>query len=194
MGKKAGKEEVQVPQTAEIEVENPDRERVSPVWESPRKRRAGLYYDKDREVTSFVPDVIKVQVSLRNDVLGQMLARGQITPVRYQAGRTWQRYAEEAGTPLRSPGDIQEPVDGSRGYRVGVTDKQMVAAKKRTAWRKDLGVKGFMLLDVVLIDKRSLREAANQLYGGVSRSTIFYIGRRFNECLDAIASDVGLTA
>lgn len=169
--------------TAEtIEVVNPLRERVPLL----RKIRGGT------ETAYFEPR-ITAQLALRDDPLGQMLARNQITPMRYQAGRTWQRYAEEAGTPLRSPGDIQEPVDGSRGYRVGVTDKQQRAAKQRVAWRKDLGIKGFMLLDAVLIDKRSLREAANQLYGGVSRSTIFYIGRRFNECLDAIAADAGLT-
>ena len=65
---------------ATMEVGNPFAERVPLL----RNVRGVLSYHEDR---------IRVERALRNDPLGSMHARGQITEVRYRAGREWQRYA-----------------------------------------------------------------------------------------------------
>lgn len=163
-----------------LDVPNPHGERVPQL----RTVRGVLTYHEDR---------VRVERALRDDPLGQMHARRQISDAQYRAGREWQRYAEAAGTPLRSSGDLQEPVDGSPRHRAGVTDAQLRAIRRRELWRDMLGGKGFLLCDAVLEDKASIREASMLLWYEDNPPMVRYVGRRFRECLDALAADLGLT-
>lgn len=161
---------------ATIEVPNPHRELVPQL----RTVRGTLAYHEDR---------IRVERSLRDDPLGQMHARKQITHVQYRAGREWQRYAEMAGTSLRSPGYIEEPVDGSPHHRDGVTEAQKRATKQRAVWRDMLGGKPYCLLEAVLIDKSPLKTAGMLLYPD---SAFRYVGWQFRVSLDQVGRDLGL--
>lgn len=160
-----------------IEVQNPLRIRVPDLV----RKRGELQYHEPR---------IVVARALRNDPLGSMHARKQISDAQYRAGREWQAKQEAAGTPLKSSGDLQEPVDGSRKHRIGLTDRQRDAARQRAVWRDMLGGKNFALLEAVLIDKANLREAGELIFPDAQRK---YVGWLFRHCLDQVAGSLGLT-
>jgi hypothetical protein len=144
----------------------------------------------DRELT-YVEDRIRTERALRDDPLGQMHHRRQIGEAQYQAGRKFQATWEAAGTPLRSPGNIIEHVDGGRGASDGITDKRVAAGKDLARWRSLLG-HDYALVEAVLIDKRSIRELADasRLMMPGPKSTVFH-GHLFRRQLTALAKAMG---
>lgn len=91
--------------------------------------------------------------SIRDDILAEMLSRGEIDQAQFDAGRKYERYAEEAEI-----GNVQaidprkEAVDG-RGYE-GITDRQIDAVRALSEAARVLGAKGELVVRTVLIDRK----------------------------------------
>jgi len=131
--------------------------------------------------------------SLRDDALGQMHDRHQISEPQYRAGRSWQGEYEASGIGrIKAQDTTQEPVDGSRRVASGITDRQQRAMKRLARWKSTLGPSGWQLTSMILGDKRSTREATLTIYGEASPANLKFVGRRFRECLDELARDLGL--
>lgn len=141
-----------------------------------------------------VNPTVTVDRALRDDPLGQMHDRHQVTEPQYQAGRRWQALYEAAGAQVKSSGFLQEPVDGSGAAKQGVTDRQMRAHRSLAAYAVQLGPHGNQIVHWVLADKLSLLEVANRRHGTISRATMVYVGRRWRECLDTLAVCMGLAS
>jgi len=164
-------------QAATMYVENPLRERVPQL----RMVRGELRHD---------PDKRRVERALRDDPLGQMHQRRQIGEAQYRAGREFQRTWEAAGTPLRSPGNIIEHVDGGRGASDGITDQRMAAGKDLAAWRRLLGHE-YSLVEAVLIDKRTIRDVADTGNRMPGKAATTFTGHLFRRQLDVLAKAMG---
>lgn len=161
-----------------IMVPNPLRERV------PQLRVI------ERELT-YVEDKVRTERALRDDPLGQMHQRRQIGESQYAAGRRFQATWEAAGTPLRSPGDIREHVDGGRGASDGITDQRMAAGKELASWRSILGRDGYSLVEAVLIDKHTIREIADAGAMVPGKAATTFMGHLFRRQLSALAKAMG---
>lgn len=136
---------------------------------------------------------VTVQRALRDDPLGNMHQRRQVSESQYAAGRQFQAAAETISIGhVRSIDTTQEPVDGSPPVRMIVTSRYRSAMDLRTRWRDAVGRPGFLLLETILIDKLTQREAAQRIYRNTSKATITYVGHRFRECLDEVARSLGL--
>lgn len=136
---------------------------------------------------------ITVERALRDDPLGQMHARNQITEHQYAAGRKWQAAFETAGIGrIKAMDTTQEPVDGGGRFSDPMTDRRLRAFNDLKRWNGALGKAGAQLVNHVLCDKRSLREVGQLVYASTSPATMKYVGRRFRECLDQLATEMGL--
>jgi len=136
---------------------------------------------------------IEVERSLRDDPLGQMHARNQIMEHQYAAGRLWQRAFENAGIGhIKAMDTTQEPVDGGGAFRDPLTDRRMRAYNDLKRWNGTLGKAGAQIINYVLCDKRSLREVGQLMHASTERATMVYVGKRFRECLDQLAAEMGL--
>lgn len=183
-----------------VYVENPERELVAPLWDAETlKKRSlpGVYIDKTRGVTTFVPDRVERERNLRDDPLGQMHDRRQIEEHQYRAGRQFQDDWEVSGRSGRMRGmdTTQEPVDGGRNAssRLGVTDRSLAASRRLNAYETELGAYGWRLATLVLVDKRTLRECAQVIHGtALKPANVTFVGHRFRECLDTLAERMGL--
>ena len=164
---------------AETEVQNPHRIRVPDL----KTVRGEHRYDEAK---------VTVRRALRDDPLGWMHSRGQINEAQYQAGREYQatREAEGIGTG-RSPSELREHVDGGHVASDGITDTKLRAAKRVAAWRSMLGEDGYQLAEAVLVENRQVKQCALSIYGSASPANRKYAGRRFRECLDALAKNMG---
>lgn len=97
---------------------------------------------------------IAVVRSIRDDILAEMKSRGEIDQAQYDAGRKYERYAEQAEI-----GNVQaidprkEAVDGGRGYE-GLSDRQINAVRQLSEAARVLGAKGEMVVRTVLIDRK----------------------------------------
>jgi hypothetical protein len=131
--------------------------------------------------------------ALRDDPIGQMHSRHQLTEPQYMAGRQVQADYERSGQG-RIPGQdtSREPVQGGPLHRTAVTDAQMAARDRLERWKATLGQDGWRLCAAVLIDKRTVREATLHLYQEASPAKVTYAGHRLRECLDALAKRMGL--
>ena len=136
---------------------------------------------------------VVVPRSLRDDPLGQMHDRAQITEPQYRAGRQVQADYELSGQGRIAGQDTtREPVDGGGYLRMPVTDSQIAAGRRLDRWRSTLGESGWAVCSAVLIDKRTVREMTQLYYGEASPANLKYAGRRFRECLDILAKRMGL--
>lgn len=148
------------------------------------------------------PDSIRYVAAprqLRDDPLGQMHDRRQIEEHQYRAGRQFQDDWEVSGRSGRMTGmdTTQEPVDGGRApsSRLGVTDRGMAAAQRLRAYEAVLGTYGWKLAKLVLVDKRTLREATQVLHVDATRPAhLTFVGHRFRECLNTLAEMMGLAS
>lgn len=135
--------------------------------------------------------------TLRDDPLGQMHDRHQVSEHQYRAGRQIQSDWELSGRDgrLKAQDTTQEPVDGGRApsSRLGTTDAGMAASRRLDSYAGLLGAAGWQLLKLVLIDKRTLRECAQVMHVTASAANLKYVGRRFRECLDDVAVKMGLS-
>jgi hypothetical protein len=98
----------------------------------------------------------KLQVfrSTRDDVLAEMLSRREIDQAQYDAGRLYEKFAEQAeigNVQAIDPG--KEAVDGGRGYE-GITDAQIDAVRRLSEAARVLGMRGEGLVRFVLISRR----------------------------------------
>lgn len=152
---------------------------------------AAITVDDPREQTTAGKPIRRVKlINIRNDPLGQMLKRKQIKEVQYKGGRHWQSLYEMTKIGVSCGGDpTKEYVDGGR-YAEPDTERSERARKKLAAIDAVLGLEGQTLIRRVLDDKLSLRQIAEQR-GQVKYEELEYIGKRFRECLDTLAVELG---
>lgn len=149
---------------------------------------------------------IKATRTLREDPLGQMKARNQISEAQHKAGTQWQRDYETAGPRMKSSGHLQEPVDGG-GFSAApnperieqwllpkAMQRQVLARERLEFYRHLLGADGHSLVTLVLADKLSLREVANRRHLVANKATVTYVGHRFREALSRLAVSMGLAS
>lgn len=148
-----------------------------------------------RGVTSYAHPVVRRTVNLRDDPLGLMHARKQIGPALYRAGREYQATREAMGIGTgRSSSDLREHVDGGQIASDGITDRQVIAAKKIEALRRRLGEDGYRLIEAVLIDKRSIREIADASPMMSGKAATTFYGHLFRRQLAVLAKAWGFAS
>jgi hypothetical protein len=134
-----------------------------------------------------------VRRALRDDPLGRLHARGQISAAQLNAGRRWQVAWEiTEGRIMRAPDPTQPLVDRSRTAPAGPDLDQILRARARlTQWDAVLGSVGSYLVRCVLVDGRTMEQIADA-NGEASTRAIDYYGRRLRECLTTLADQMGL--
>lgn len=131
---------------------------------------------------------VTVVRALRDDPLGRLHARKQIGEAQYRAGRKWQEAYEAAAIGhVGSINPANEPVDGSRQYRIPNIDRITAAARSLCQWDRVLGQEGAVIVRRVLADRTTM--------AGIVRVHGFgdeeYYGKRFRECLNTLAIEMG---
>jgi hypothetical protein len=158
-----------------------------------RARRRQYAVQHSKGVTSFAEPLVAVTRSIRGDLLALMLARRQIGPAQYEAGRKYQATREAQGIGRgRSPSDLREYVDGGPGPQDGLTDARKAATDDLARYRALLGPDGYEIVEAVLIDGYSLREVADRgtrLMPGKEATKA--VGFLFRRCLSILARDMG---
>lgn len=131
-------------------------------------------------------------VALRDDPIGLMKKRGQISPLQMEGARLWQaRYdvAEIGGARGIDPMRIK--VDGG-ALADPNTDARLRAMKDLAAVDRKLGLVGAALIRRVLGERLSVAKFAAML-GDDSKRSVLHLGFRLRECLDTIVAHFGLT-
>lgn len=135
--------------------------------------------------------VITVTASLRDDPLGRLHARRQITDCQHATGHYVQNLFE-----LSAIGSIQamdpgkEAVDGRGAFVEPITDSQRRAVLRLQEARQCLGARGYALVRAILSDRLFIEQiAASQ--GLTSDSERKFLGRRFREALEELAYEFG---
>lgn len=134
---------------------------------------------------------VTVVRALRDDPLGRLHARKQIGEAQYRAGREWQAAYEDCA--IGHVGSIDpsnEPVDGSPKHAGPNLDRITRAARKLAKWDRALGQDGSAIVRDILAERRSIEQVAARR-GECSRTALDYFGRRFRECLTALAREMG---
>jgi hypothetical protein len=130
---------------------------------------------------------IVVMRSLRDDPLGQMHGRNQITELQYKAGREWQSAYELAEIGGARAIDYSRPkVDGGGIPQPTVSDSQAKALNDLTRARKSLGDYGSSVVFDVLACRMTIQKCAVRRMMTRERELEF-LGGRFRECLDTLA-------
>ncbi len=137
--------------------------------------------------------------TLRDDPIGHMHARGHlgalhppdvkaaVADARLKRARLFQETWEASGRGmLRSPDFTSAGGGSDPTKRSGINDRQRRAAEQLRRWLSLLGKSGFDLLELVLIEKCELVEAARRRHGPVSKAIITFTGHRLKECLDGL--------
>lgn len=97
---------------------------------------------------------IAVVRSIRDDILAEMKARGEIDQAQFDAGRLYEKYAEQAEIgSVQAIDPRKEAVDGGRGYD-GISDRQIDAVRCLSEAARVLGAKGELVVRTVLIDRK----------------------------------------
>lgn len=140
------------------------------------------------------PQKTDAVASTRDDPLRGMLARGQIGTHQFEAGRLWQKYREQSEIGLLKAIDTtKEPVDGGGCLLEPITDRHRKAVDALNEARRYLGSYGADLIESVLARRLSIAQASAERKM-VSVRGRDYIGRRFGECLEALAKLWGLAS
>ena len=135
--------------------------------------------------------LVEVRMALRDDPLGRLYTRRQIGHAQFLAGRVWQAAYEASSIGhMGSVDPSNEPVDGSPRTRGPNIDRVRLARCNLIRWDHVLGVDGAGIVRDVLAERRSIEQAAARR-GACVRSALDYYGRRFRECLLALARDMG---
>ena len=130
--------------------------------------------------------------ALRDDRLALLHHRGQINSRLFKAGRGYQALCEGAEIGGIAGQDLTRPmVDGGGQQSHPLSDRQINSTKELARLRGVLGRNGRALIDLVLLESKSLREIAQLYYSDDNRSTMIYIGKRFREALSTIAKELG---
>lgn len=129
--------------------------------------------------------------SLRDDPLARLHVRSQIDDAQYAAGRHWQNLYEAAEIGgVRAMDTTKEPVDGGGFLTEPITDRQRDAARELGRLSRSLGQDGDALVRSVLGHRWFIEQIA-AARGIESRRGIEYLGRRFRECLETLARELG---
>lgn len=129
--------------------------------------------------------------SLRDDPLAHLHDRGHIGDAQFEAGRAWQRHYENSGIGgVRAIDFTKEAVDGRR-YDDALTDTQRQAVKELARLDRQLGQEGCALVRDVLGKGWTLSRCAESRGMAGQKHDQEYLGRRFRECLDTLAVELG---
>lgn len=103
---------------------------------------------------------LRVARSLRDDVLGHLHARKEIDDAQLEAGRRYEKFAEQASIGnVKAMDPTKEAVDG--GYiPEPITDRQIAAVRHLSEAGRVLGRRNEMLVRQILIDKLRFKEIA----------------------------------
>jgi hypothetical protein len=133
--------------------------------------------------------------SLRDDAIGRMHSRHQLTEAQYGAARAFQQAADQALfvtvrsldlTKTRvSGGAPPDPLPPHRQRAM----KRLRHAEEQVAHRH--GNEGLSLTRAVLVERQSVEQAA-RLRGAQAAREIWFWSRLFRRCLDALALAFGL--
>lgn len=131
---------------------------------------------------------VRVAANLRDDRLGYMKARRQISESQFAAGRKFQLIHEQTliGR-IRAIDPTRDRVDGGR-LPEAINDQQMTASREYDKARDRLGVEGHLLVVAVLLEGKSLEQLATEAVGHKANwYHVKKLSRRFRECLDSLA-------
>jgi len=132
--------------------------------------------------------------SLRDDPLARLHDRHHIDDAQYAAGRAWQALYEAAEIGgARAIDPTREPVDGGGRIPEPITDRQRHAVRELGRLGRALGEQGDALVRDVL-GRRLFIEQAAARREQFSRDAIEYLGKRFRECLETLARNMGFAA
>ena len=123
--------------------------------------------------------------NLRDDPLAEMYSRGNITEIKFHAGRTWQYWHERSEIgPVRAIDPSKEAVDGGRFHEPD-TQKQGQARKELNRANQYLGVQTALVVRMVLGERRCLRDIANA--ASMTYNEYKRLNARFQNGLDDLA-------
>lgn len=134
---------------------------------------------------------VVVTASIRDDPLGRLHARRQVTESQYAAGHFLQsmfELAEIGSVQAMDPG--KPAVDGRGQFVEPITDSHRRAVKKLSAARAALGKGGYGLVFDVLGSRMFIEQCAAKR-GLNGKHAVEYLGKRFRECLDEAAELYG---
>jgi hypothetical protein len=135
---------------------------------------------------------ISVVRSLRDDPLGHLRDRGRVDDAQLLAGRAYQTLYEIAEiSSIKAMDTTKEPVDGGNMVPSPFSDAKLGAVKDLIALDKQLGRIGARLCRDILIERKFLRQIAESFGVPTSERSIGYVGKRFTECLETLAVELG---
>lgn len=138
-------------------------------------------------------DPIVVLKTRRADLLGNMLARGQIAQYQFAAGERLQNAFEAFETNGLKSMDFAKPfVDGSgaRGASL-LSNRELRAADDIRKARSVIGRTGFNLMRRVLCERKTLEQVVKE-NGETSSIAHKHMGWFFRDCLNSLAEIYGL--
>jgi hypothetical protein len=128
---------------------------------------------------------IRVFRSIRDDILAEMRSRGEIDQAQYDAGRKYERYAEQAEIGSVQAIDTSKPkVDGGRGYE-GLTGAQIDAVRQLSEAARVLGPRGETIVRTILVDGKRFN------YLGDTRAVVAKNRIKFFTYLEILAEHWG---
>lgn len=129
--------------------------------------------------------------SIRDDPLGRLHARRQVTESQYAAGHYLQAMFElaESGS-VQAMDPCKPAVDGRGQFVEPLTDSHVRAVKRLSEARKELGAAGYQLVFDVIGSRMFIEQCATTR-GLRGKHAQEYLGKRFRECLDTIAQLYG---
>jgi len=129
---------------------------------------------------------IKVNRSVRNDPIADMLARGLIDQARYLAGRRWQELHERSTIgAIRAIDPGKEAVDGGKTPEP-LTDSQIKAFRELNSAYMRLGEWGTALMRDLLENQMAMAKMAEK-YGLTTGRQANFMSMRVRECLEDLA-------
>lgn len=145
-----------------------------------------------KTATDVIPDPMEkgaglvVTRSVRDDILFGLKQRSQIDEGQYLAGRKYEAMLERSTLGgARAIDTTKEAVDGGRQYE-NLTESQIRAFWELDRAKRELGRDGDRLIRDILGARISFKAAASLRRFSGERGTN-YVGRRFGECLTALA-------
>lgn len=145
-------------------------------------RRATDLLAKHRPVPVIVDDPyergekIAVVRSVRDDVLGEMLSRGEIDLAQYAAGREYEQHVEaaEIGN-VQAMNLAKAKVDGGHIGSSDLSNRQVNAVRELTAAATVLGVKGEAMMRFVLVTRQPFSALGLTKHGTAQARTRFFV-------------------
>lgn len=131
--------------------------------------------------------------SLRDDPLGRLHVRNQITECQYAAGHYMQQMFELVGYSGVRAMDFSKPAVDCGGQGASpLTDSMQRAATRLREARAELGARGFQLVREVLAERTFIEQVA-LARGETGERAIRFYSRLFRECLDSVADVYGFS-